>query len=295
VAALLTTTQPANEPTVRLYAKHSFLARTLHWLDLIAIGALVTTGILILRSPDPAPLANLPHELFIAGSIHQVFYFLLFAVGAAYLAWLIAAGGWKMFVPTPKTLRDALGVVQSELRIGSHAPRLAKYNGAQRLAYAAVLLMVAGEVFTGLAIIYRKQIPWLGAAFGGRHAVHVIHEYLMFGIIAFVVVHVVEVLRAGWPALRSMLSGYDIVLATTPVAIGGAFPEPDRLGIPMSPSAAQKTVDVQTRKGFASVAASFATGLALLAFGVIRGVGVESAVRPGERSDIAAGEPPDDR
>jgi hypothetical protein len=89
-----------------------------------------------------------------------------------------------------------------------------------------------------------------------------------------------------------MLSGYDIVSATTPVAIGGAFPEPDRLCIPMSPSAAQKTVDVQTRKGFASVAASFATGLALLAFGVVRGVGVESAARPGERSDIAAGEPP---
>jgi thiosulfate reductase cytochrome b subunit len=188
VAAFLTTTEPAHEPTVRLSAKRSFLARTLHWLNLVAIGALVATGILTLRSPDPAPLTNLPHEFFIAGSIHQVFYFLLFAVGAAHLALLIAGGGWKMFVPTPETLRDALGVVQSELRIGSHAPRLAKYNGAQRLAYAAVLLMVAGEGFTGLAMIYRKQIPWLGAAFGGRHAVHVIHEYLMLGIIAFVVV-----------------------------------------------------------------------------------------------------------
>jgi cytochrome b561 len=112
MAALVTTTQPAREPTVRLYAKHSLLARTLHWLNLVAIGALVATGILILRSPDPAPLANLPHELFIAGSIHQVFYFLLFTVGATYLALLIAGAGWKMFVPTPETLRDALGVVQ---------------------------------------------------------------------------------------------------------------------------------------------------------------------------------------
>jgi thiosulfate reductase cytochrome b subunit len=294
VATLLTNTQPAREPTVRLYAKHSLPARTLHWLNLVAIGALVASGILILRSPDPAPPANLPHELFIAGSIHLVFYLLLFAVGAAYLAVLIAGGSWKMFVPTPETLRDALNVVKSELRIASHAPRLAKYNGAQRLAYASVLLMVAGEVFTGLAMIYRKQIPWLGAAFGGRHAVHVIHQYLMFGIIAFIVVHVVEVIRAGWPALRSMLSGYDIVSAKTPVAIDSAFPEPDRLCTPMSPSAAQKTVDLRTRKGFASVAASFATGLAILAFGVVRGSGVESAARLGERSNIATGEPPDD-
>jgi hypothetical protein len=67
MAALVTTTQPAREPTVRLYAKHSLPARTLHWLNLVAIGALVASGILIMRSPDPAPLANLPHELFIAG------------------------------------------------------------------------------------------------------------------------------------------------------------------------------------------------------------------------------------
>ena len=82
--------------------------------------------------------------------------------------------------------------------------------------------------------------------------------------------HVVEVIRAGWPALRSMPSGYDIS-ATTPVPIDGAFPEPDRLCAPMLPSTAKKTVDVQTCKGFATVAASFATGPALRAFGAIRG------------------------
>ena len=294
LAELLMTKQQVPEPAVRLYAKHRLLTRTLHWLNLVAISGLVATGIVVLRSPDPAPLANLPHELFIAGSIHLVFYYFLFAVGAAYLAFLIAGGGWKVFVPTRETLRDAIGVVKSELRIGSHAPRLLKYNGAQRLAYAAVLLMVAGEVFTGLAMIYRKECPWLGAAFGGRHAVHVIHEYLMFGIIAFVLVHVVEVMHAGWPSMRSMLSGYDIVSATTPVAIDGAFPEPGRLCTPVARSTAHKTVDVQTRKGFTVFAASVATGLALLAFGVVRGNGVETAARPGERSNIAAGEPPDD-
>jgi thiosulfate reductase cytochrome b subunit len=270
------------------------LARKLHWLNLVAISGLVTTGILIQHSPDPAPLAKLPHELFIAGSIHQVFYFLLFAVGAAYLTLLIVGGGWKMFVPTRATLSDAIGVVKSEFRIGSHAPRRAKYNGVQRLAYAAVLLMAAGEVFTGLAMICRKQIPWLGEAFGGRHAVHVIHAYLMFGIIAFVVVHVVEVIRAGWPALRSMLSGYDIVSTTTPIAIDGAFAEPDRLCTPLSSDAARKFVDVETRKGFMVIAASVAMGLALIALGVVRGNGIARTARPGERSDIAAGEPPDD-
>jgi hypothetical protein len=35
----------------------------------------------------------------------------------------------------------------------------------------------------------------------------VIHEYLMLGSIAFTVVDVVEVIRAGWPALRSNALG----------------------------------------------------------------------------------------
>ena len=244
----------SHEPTMRLYAKHNLLTRTLHSLNMVAISALIATGIVMMVGG---------HRLESIGrSIHEVFYFLLFGIGAVYLFSLLAGGDWKLFVPTRDTLRDAVNVVKSELGIGTHAACLAKYNGAQRLAYAAVLLMVAGEVFTGLAMIYRKQVPWLGAAFGGRHAVHVIHEYLMFGIIAFVVVHVVEVIRAGWPALRSMLSGYEIVSATTPVAIDGAFPEPDRLCTPVSPNAAHETVDVQTRKGFTVVAASVATGLA---------------------------------
>jgi len=56
-----------------------------------------------------------------------------------------------------------------------------------------------------------------------------------------------------------MLSGYDIS-ATAPLAIDGAFLEPDRLCAPTIPRVATQTVDVQTCKGFASVAASFATG-----------------------------------
>jgi hypothetical protein len=83
-----------------------------------------------------------------------------------------------------------------------------------------------------------------------------------------------------------MLSGYGIS-ATTPVAIDDAFSEPDRLCAPTIPRAAKQTVGVQTCKGFASVAASFATGSALLVFGVIRGGGVGSAASPVERRSSA--------
>jgi thiosulfate reductase cytochrome b subunit len=204
------------EPNVQLAAKHSLLTRTLHWLNAVAIGALVGTGIALLIGGDALEA--------IAGSIHEVFYFLLLGIGAVYLISLIVSGGWRMFVPTRETVADAFTVVKSELRLGAHAPRLKKYNGAQRLAYGAVLLMVAGEVLTGLAMAYRHQMPWLGVLLGGRHTVHTIHKVLMFGILAFVLVHVVQVIRAGWPSLRSMLCGYDIVPVGSSAAIDGHSP-----------------------------------------------------------------------
>ena len=136
---------------MRLYAKHNLLTRALHSLNMVAISALIATGIVMMVGG---------HRLKSIGrSIHEVFYFLLFGVGAVCLPSLLAGGGRKLFVPTRDTLRDAVNVVKNEPGIGTHAACLAKYNGAQRLAYAAVLLMVAGEVGTGLAMAYHKELP----------------------------------------------------------------------------------------------------------------------------------------
>jgi thiosulfate reductase cytochrome b subunit len=249
------------EPQVQLAAKHTLLTRTLHWLNMVAICALVGTGITML-------IGGKAVEAF-AGSIHEVFYFLLLGVGAVYVISLVASGGWRMFLPTPNAIADATAVVKSELRLGTHTPRLKKYNGAQRLAYGAVLLMAAGEVATGLAMAYRTQLPWLGTLLGGRRMVHTIHMGLMFGIIAFVLVHVVQVVRAGWPSIRSMLSGYDMVPAGSSIPIDGAFP--DHLGVPIAQSACQAEIAARTRRGFVGAAAAAALGAVLVVVGGVRG------------------------
>jgi thiosulfate reductase cytochrome b subunit len=256
-----------NDPKVQLYAKHSLLTRSLHWLNMVAISALIATGIAMMIGGDWLKS--------VGGSVHELFYLLLFAVGGVYLLSLLVGGGWKMFVPTRATLEDAASVVKSELHLGTHEPRLQKYNGAQRLAYAAVLLMVAGEVVTGLAMAYHDQLPWLATLLGGRHAARSIHKLLMFGIVAFVIVHVVQVFRAGWPSLRSMISGYSVVPAGGGAALDGALPEPNRLGVPVPQSAAFKSVDAQTRRGLMGAAAAGVTGLVLLAVGTVREAGAE--------------------
>jgi thiosulfate reductase cytochrome b subunit len=262
-------TPQSNEPKVKLYKKHSLLTRGLHWLNMVAIGALIATGIAMMIGGDSLKS--------IGGSVHEVFYFLLFGIAAVYAISQIAGGAWKIFLPTRETLEDASAVVKSELGMGSHAPRLQKYNGAQRLAYGAVFLMVAGEIVTGLAMAYHDQVPWLPALFGGRHTAHAIHKLLMFGIVAFVIVHVAQVIRAGWPSLRSMISGYDVVPASGTSPGDAAIPEPGKLGVLVPRSAAQRTVDAQTRWGFIGAAAAAATGAVLLAIGSAREAGAEGA------------------
>jgi thiosulfate reductase cytochrome b subunit len=269
----------SNEPKVKLYKKHSFLTRGLHWLNMVAIGALIATGIAMMVGGDSLKS--------IGESVHEVFYFLLFGIAAVYAISQIAGGAWKIFLPTRETLEDASAVVKSELGMGSHTPRLQKYNGAQRLAYGAVFLMVAGEIVTGLAMAYHDQVPWLAALFGGRHTAHAIHKLLMFGIVAFVIVHVAQVIRAGWPSLRSMISGYDVVPAGGTSPSDGAIPEPGKLGVLVPQSAAQKTLDAQTRWGFIGAAAAAAAGAVLLAIGSAREAGAEGAeggaARPSRR------------
>jgi hypothetical protein len=143
------------------------------------------------------------------------------------------------------------------------------------MAYGAVILMVAGEVVTGVAMAFHDQLPWLPPLLGGRRAAHSIHKVLMFGIVGFAIVHVVQVVRAGWPSLRSMLSGYAVVPVGDTLGIDGAVPEPNRLSTPMTVSTARKTLDARTAKGFVGAALAGAMGVILLAVGSVRDAGAE--------------------
>jgi hypothetical protein len=112
--------------------------------------------------------------------------------------------------------------------------------------------------------------PMLAIARSSVSCGTVIHEYLMLGIIASC-----RACCRSDPRRLACIALNALGLRHFGNNAGshrrGAFPEPDRLCAPMLPSTAKKTVDVQTCKGFATVAASFATGPALRAFGAIRG------------------------
>ena len=63
---------------------------------------------------------------------------------------------------------------------------------------------------TGLAIYKPIQLAWLTSLFGGYEWARWIHFWLTMGYIAFFGIHIAQVVRAGWPNLRAMISGYDL-------------------------------------------------------------------------------------
>jgi len=89
-------------------------------------------------------------------------------------------------------------------------PPQGKYNGAQRIAYSAIVLMGAGALLSGLAIYKPAQLHWLTTALGGYEMARWEHFWLMMGFCGFFVVHVVQVVLAGWNNFRAMASGYEI-------------------------------------------------------------------------------------
>jgi thiosulfate reductase cytochrome b subunit len=118
--------------------------------------------------------------------------------------------------PEKNSFRDAIQVVLVDLHLRQGLPRQGKYNGAQRIAYTAIVLMGAGSLITGVAIYKPAQAHWITTLLGGYEMARWEHFWLTMGFSIFFVVHVVQVMMAGWNNFRSMVSGYELQCRETP-------------------------------------------------------------------------------
>ena len=89
-------------------------------------------------------------------------------------------------------------------------PPQEKYNAAQQIAYTGIVVMGLGSLITGLAIYKPAQLSWLAALCGGYEFARLIHFALTMGYIGFFVVHMGQVILAGWNNFRSMVIGWEL-------------------------------------------------------------------------------------
>ena len=218
----------------QLEKKHPLAIRWLHWVNFPLLGLMIWSGILIYWANPVYGIRLFGYELFkffppsfneflglpfrLAEGLQLHFFFMwFFAVnGVIYIIYTIVSGEWRALLPIPGSLKRAPLVALHDAHIVKKLPPQGKYNDAQRIAYTSVILMGAGSIVTGLAIYKPTQLSWLTSLLGGYEWARWEHFWLMVSFVLFFVVHVVQVIFAGWSNFRSIITGYDIVDASQP-------------------------------------------------------------------------------
>jgi thiosulfate reductase cytochrome b subunit len=212
-----------------LEEKHPLAIRWFHWISFPLLALMIWSGLLIYWANDVYRIGwgdttlvhffpdwfygmlNLPQRLAEGMALHFFFMWLFVANGIAYILYLTISGEWRKVLPDRQSLRDAVLVTLHDLHLRKEAPPQGLYNGAQRIAYTGVIVMAIGSVITGLAIYKPAQLSWLAGLLGGYPTARWEHFWLMMGFLGFFVVHLAQVVRAGWDNFRSMVAGYSLV------------------------------------------------------------------------------------
>ncbi|HEX6546288.1 MAG TPA: cytochrome b/b6 domain-containing protein [Bryobacteraceae bacterium] len=209
--------------TTTIRRKHLLAIRWFHWINFPVLFVMIWSGLLIYWAYDVYHIGpfhffpdwvystfKMDHRLAEGMALH--FWFMWFFVlnGAAYVMYTLVSGEWRFLVPRSwSAFRQAWHVVRYDLGLDKQLPSQDKYNAAQQISYTAIVLMGMGSVLTGFAIYKPVQLAWLTTLMGGYEFARLIHFALTIGYLLFFIVHIVQVIRAGWRNFQSMISGYE--------------------------------------------------------------------------------------
>jgi len=226
---------------LQLVEKHPRAIRWMHWVNFPVLSVMIWSGLLIYWGDSIPPyqhahqvyrigigswtlvrlfpdwfwnLLNAPYQITTGLGWHFLFMWLFAVNGIAYAIYLAVSGEWRVLWPKRSNFIDALWVTLYDMHVPAARrrgmPAQGKYNGAQKIAYIAVVLMGAGSLVTGLAIYKPTQAHWLTTMLGGYEMARWEHFWLTMGFCGFFLVHVVQVVLAGWNNFRAMVSGYEL-------------------------------------------------------------------------------------
>ena len=171
-----------------LVNKHSHAIRWMHWINFPLLTIMIWSGLLIYWGDSIPPyvhahqvyrvgigswtlfrffpdwfwkLLNAPYRLTDGLGWHFLTMWFFGINGILYALYLAISGEWRVLWPKARSFSDAIQVTLYDLHLPSARrrglPAQGKYNGAQRIAYTAVVLMGAGSLMTGLAIYKPAQ------------------------------------------------------------------------------------------------------------------------------------------
>lgn len=144
-------------------------------------------------------------------AFHLTFGWLFAINGFAYTVYTLATKEWKQLRPGKGALKDSFAVLLHDLHLRKEAPAHAgRYNAAQRLSYSLIIVFGLVALVTGFAIYKPTQLSPLTNLLGGYEIARKIHFFVTIGFVAFFVVHILQVAKAGFGNFWSMVTGYQL-------------------------------------------------------------------------------------
>jgi thiosulfate reductase cytochrome b subunit len=223
--------------TVKVEYKHSLATRWMHWINFPLLFVMIYSGILIYWADSQHEGLNAHHVYRVGvgdrtlfrffprwfydglhlkyqlaqGLAYHFFFMWFFALnGIAYVLYTFLSGEWRSLVPTRHSFAGAFHVLLHDLGLSKRPLPQRKFNDAQRIAYTGVVLMGMGSLLTGIAIYKPTQLHIITILLGGYEMARWFHFWLTLSYVVFFLVHVAQVIRAGWNNFRAMLIGYQV-------------------------------------------------------------------------------------
>src|SRR5580692_4306715 len=169
----------------KIVPKHPLAIRWMHWINFPILTVMIWSGLLIYWANDVYKIhvgrnilfaffpesfyksLNISYRLAEGMAFHFVFMWIFFLNGLVYVTYTLISGEWRYLLPNRHSFKEA--------------------------------------VLTGLAIFKPVQFAWLTWIFGGYGGARVIHFILTLGYCLFFIVHVIQVILAGWNNFRAMV------------------------------------------------------------------------------------------
>ena len=213
----------------KIKEKHSLAMRWFHWVNFPILAIMIWSGILIYWASDTYSITlfghtyfkffpqwfykefNIIHRLSEGMAFHFLFMWFFTINGILYVLYTWISGDWRELVPKRTSFKEAWLVVLHDLHIRRGLPPQNKCNAAQRIAYSAIIIMGFGSLITGLAIYKPVQFYYLTWLCGGYHWARIWHFVLTIGYVLFFMIHIIQVILAGWNNFRSVITGFEVV------------------------------------------------------------------------------------
>ncbi|MFT7475873.1 MAG: thiosulfate reductase cytochrome b subunit [Verrucomicrobiales bacterium] len=197
----------------------------MHWFNFPILSVMIWSGLRIYWAFDVSrgrfdedrlipqgvyETLNLDRKLARGLAFHFSIGWLFVINGLLYVGYLAFSREWKQLIPNWSALKNVPAQMMHEMGMRKDAPPRGQYNVMQQLAYSAVIVMGAIVVATGFAIYKPTQLSWLTTIFGGYETARTIHFVMTVSFTGFFIIHIVQVVRAGFANFWSMITGYEL-------------------------------------------------------------------------------------